>query len=233
MALILHLETSTKVCSVALSENGIILFSKVDTKGPSHAVELGLFVDEALKFVESKDLILDAVSVSSGPGSYTGLRIGVSMAKGLCYGAGVPLIAIPTLDLLADEVRRRFALPENALICPMLDARRMEVYTALYNTENKCLEKANALVVNEDSFSEVLVLHPVWFVGDGSEKCQSKINSSNAHFEKDVYPLAEGMVSLADQAFKANNFVNVAYFEPYYLKEFVATVSKKQLIPTK
>jgi tRNA threonylcarbamoyladenosine biosynthesis protein TsaB len=233
MALILHLETSTKVCSVALSENGIILFSKADIKGPSHAVELGLFVDETLKFVESKGLELDAVSVSSGPGSYTGLRIGVSMAKGLCYGAGVPLIAVPTLDLLADQVRHRFTLPKDALICPMLDARRMEVYTALYNTENKCLEKAKALVVNEDSFSEILALHPVWFFGDGSEKCQSKINSLNAHFEKDVYPLAEDMISLADQAFRAKNFVNVAYFEPFYLKEFVATVSKKQLIPTK
>jgi tRNA threonylcarbamoyladenosine biosynthesis protein TsaB len=233
MALILHLETSTKVCSVALSQDGIILFSKADRKGPSHAVELGLFVDEALSFAENKGLKLEAVSVSSGPGSFTGLRIGVSMAKGLCYGLGIPLIAVPTLDLLADEVCSRLKLPDDALIRPMLDARRMEVYTALYDAGSKCLEPANALIVNEDSFSEILAQHPGWFVGDGSEKCQSKIKSENAHFEEEVYPLAEGMVRLAEQAYQAKEFVDVAYFEPFYLKEFVATVSKKQLIPTK
>ena len=123
------METSTKVCSVALSQDGKILFSKADRKGPLHAVELGLFVDEALNFAENKGLMLDAVSASSGPGSFTGLKIGVSMAKELCYGAGVPLISVPTLDLL----------PDDALIRPMLDARRMEVYTALYDAGSKCL----------------------------------------------------------------------------------------------
>lgn len=233
MALILHLETSTKICSVALSQDGMILFSKADTEGPSHAVQLGLFVDEALKVVEAGNLRLDAVAVSSGPGSYTGLRIGVSMAKGVCYGAGAKLIAIPTLHLLADQVRRRMQLPQDALISPMLDARRMEVYTAIYDAQGKCLEQANALIVDENSFAEKLHNHPIWFVGDGAGKCQSKIKSEKAHFEAEVYPLAEEMMFLAEKAYQKNKFENAAYFEPFYLKEFVATVSKKQIIPTK
>lgn len=233
MALILHLETSTKICSVALSQDGMIIFSKADTEGPSHAVQLGLFVDEALKVVEAGNLRLDAVAVSSGPGSYTGLRIGVSMAKGVCYGAGAKLIAIPTLHLLADQVSRKMQLPEDALICPMLDARRMEVYTATFEAQGECLEKANALIVDENSFAEKLQNHPIWFVGDGAGKCQSKITSEKAHFEKEVYPLAEEMMFLAEEAYQENKFENAAYFEPFYLKEFVATVSKKQIIPTK
>jgi len=233
MALILHLETSTKICSVALSQDGRILFSKVDRNGPSHAVQIGLFVDEALSVAEKKGLKLDAVAVSSGPGSYTGLRIGVSMAKGVCFGTGAKAIAIPTLDLLADQVRRTLSLPKDALICPMLDARRMEVYTALYDTQGNCLEPVNALIVDENSFTEKLQNHPVWFVGDGAEKCQINIKSENAHFEENVYPLAEAMMYLAEKAYRENKFENVAYFEPFYLKEFVATVSKKQIIPTR
>ena len=233
MACILHLETSTQICSVALSLDGTVLFSKTDMKGPSHAVKIGLFVDEALKVVEEKGLKLEAVAVSSGPGSYTGLRIGVSMAKGVCYGAGVRLIAVPTLELLADQVRRTMTLPDNALVCPMLDARRMEIYTALYDAQGKCLEPANALIVDESSFMEKLQNHPVWFVGDGAEKCRTKITSDQAHFEVNVYPLAEAMMPLAENAFQEGNFEDVAYFEPFYLKEFVATVSKKQIIPTR
>ena len=131
MALILHIETSAKNCSVALSEDGQLLFNKVDTAGSSHSVQLGLFVDEALTMAERMSQKLDAVAVSSGPGSYTGLRIGVSLAKGVCYALDIPLISVPTLDLLADEVRRTKELAKNALICPLVDARRMEVYTAL------------------------------------------------------------------------------------------------------
>jgi len=233
MASILHLETSTKICSVALSRDGSILFSKVDMNGPSHAVQIGLFVDEALKVAESKGLRLDAVAVSSGPGSYTGLRIGVSMAKGLCYGAGVRLISIPTLRLLADQVIRKAGFPKDALICPMLDARRMEVYTATFDAQGHYLEKDKALIVDENSFTEALKNHPVWFVGDGAEKCRKKIQSDHAHFDRNVFPLAEAMMPLAEKAFSENKFENVAYFEPFYLKEFVATISKKQIIPTK
>ena len=233
MALILHLETSTKICSVALSLDGSILFSKVDRNGPSHAVQIGLFVDEALKVAEEKGLKPDAVAVSSGPGSYTGLRIGVSMAKGVCYGAGARLIAVPTLLLLADQVKRSLTLPDDALICPMLDARRMEIYTALYDAQGNCLKPASALIIDENSFSEELRNHSVWFAGDGAEKCREIIKSDRAHFEEDVYPLAESMMPLAEKAFQEGKFENVAYFEPFYLKEFVATVSKKQIIPTR
>ena len=233
MALILHLETSTKICSVALSQDGRILFSKVDRNGPSHAVQIGLFVDEALSVAEKEGLKPDAVAVSSGPGSYTGLRIGVSMAKGVCFGTGAKAIAIPTLDLLADQAQRSLSLPKDALICPMLDARRMEVYTALYDAQGNCLEPVNALIVDENSFTEKLQNHPVWFVGDGAEKCRTHLKSENAHFEENVYPFAEAMMPLAEKAFRENKFENVAYFEPFYLKEFVATISKKKIIPTR
>ena len=233
MALIVHLETSTKICSVALSQDGCILFSKADMNGPSHAAQLGLFVDEALKVAEEKGLKLDAVAVSSGPGSYTGLRIGVSMAKGVAFGADAKVITIPTLDLLADQVRNLMDLPENALICPMLDARRMEVYTAFYDVHGLCVEPVSAQIIDESSFADILQNHPVWFVGDGAEKCRSKITSDNAHFEENIYPLAQAMMPLAEKAFKENIFADTAYFEPFYLKDFVATVSKKQIIPTR
>jgi tRNA threonylcarbamoyladenosine biosynthesis protein TsaB len=233
MALILHLETSTKICSVALSRDGKVLFSKIDTTGPSHAVQLGLFVDEALKVAEESGSKLDAVAISSGPGSYTGLRIGVSMAKGVCYGADAKVITIPTLDLLADQVSRTLDLPENALICPMLDARRMEVYAALYDARGNRLKPVEALIIDEGSFAEELGNAPVWFVGDGAEKCKSRILSDRAHFDGNVFPKAEAMVYLAEKAYLENDFGDVAYFEPFYLKEFVATVSKKQIIPTK
>jgi len=233
MALIVHLETSTKICSVALSQDGCILFSKADMNGPSHAAQLGLFVDEALKVAEEKGLKLDAVAVSSGPGSYTGLRIGVSMAKGIAFGADAKVITIPTLDLLAYQVRQKLNLPENALICPMLDARRMEVYTAFYDVQGHCVEPVSAQIIDENSFADKLQNHPVWFVGDGAEKCRSILTSGNAHFEENIYPLAQAMMPLAEKAFKENIFADTAYFEPFYLKDFVATVSKKQIIPTR
>jgi tRNA threonylcarbamoyladenosine biosynthesis protein TsaB len=232
MALILLLETSARNCSVALSSNGSVLFSKIDTEGPSHAVNLGLFVDEALKVAEEQEQKIDAVAVSSGPGSYTGLRIGVSLAKGVCYGAGVPLIAVPTLTLLADQVSRMLTLPENALICPMIDARRMEIYTALYDAKGKMIRPASALIVDEQSFGTELTAHPIWFVGDGAAKCRTQLVSENAHFEIEAEPVAENMVPLADAFYQSEKFEDMAYFEPFYLKEFVATVSKKQIIPT-
>ena len=231
MALILHVETSAKNCSVALSQDGRLLFNKVDTAGSSHSVQLGLFVDEALKVAESKGKKLDAVAVSSGPGSYTGLRIGVSLAKGACYALDIPLISVPTLDLLADEVRRTKNLPLNALICPLVDARRMEVYTALYDADCTMLHPVLAVIVDEKTFEQELKNHPIWFVGDGAEKCSTIIRSENAIFDGQIVPLAESMVPLAERLYQARKFEDVAYFEPFYLKDFVATVSKKILIP--
>jgi len=231
MALILHVETSAKNCSVALSQDGRLLFNKVDTAGSSHSVKLGLFVDEALKVVERDGQKLDAVAVSSGPGSYTGLRIGVSLVKGVCYALDIPLIAVPTLDLLAHEVKRVKNLPLNALICPLVDARRMEVYTALYDADCSMLHAVSAVIVDETTFRKELENHPVWFVGDGAEKCSTIICSENANFDGQIVPLAECMVPLAEKRYQEQRFEDVAYFEPFYLKDFVATISKKSLIP--
>ena len=231
MALILHIETSAKNCSLALSQDNELLFNKVDTAGSSHSVQLGLFVDEALKVVEGSGQKLDAVAVSSGPGSYTGLRIGVSLAKGLCYGLNIPLISVPTLDLLADVVRRTKILPSNALICPLVDARRMEVYTALYDADCAMLHPVSAVIVDETTFAQDLENQPIWFVGDGAEKCSAIIHSENANFDGQIVPLASSMLPLAEKKYQEQKFEDVAYFEPFYLKDFVATVSKKSLIP--
>lgn len=231
MALILHIETSAKNCSVALSQDGELLFEQVDTVGSSHSVQLGLFVDEAMKVAESKGLKLEAVAVSAGPGSYTGLRIGVSLAKGVCYGLGIPLIAVPTLDLLADEVNRTKDLAPDALICPLVDARRMEVYTAMYAADGSPLSPVSAVIVDESTFEAELAAHPVFFVGDGAQKCSTIIRSENAVFDGQIVPLAASMPPLAEKRYQEQRFEDVAYFEPFYLKDFVATVSKKSLIP--
>lgn len=231
MALILHVETSARNCSVALSQDGQVLFNKVDTAGSSHSVQLGLFLDEALNVAESRGKKLDAVAVSSGPGSYTGLRIGVSLVKGVCYALGCPLISVPTLDLLADEVRRTRNLSSEALICPLVDARRMEVYTALYNADCTMLHPVSAVIVDETTFKKELENHLIWFIGDGAEKCSTIICSDNAIFDGQIVPLAESMVPMAERLYQVQKFEDVAYFEPFYLKDFVATVSKKLLIP--
>jgi tRNA threonylcarbamoyladenosine biosynthesis protein TsaB len=232
MALILHVETSAKNCSMALSQDGVLLFNKVDTAGSSHSVQLGMFLDEALKVAESKGEKLDAVAVSSGPGSYTGLRIGVSLVKGVCYALGCPLISVPTLDLLADEVRRTRNLTKDAYICPLVDARRMEVYTALYQADGTMLHPVSAVIVDDTTFEKELENHVIWFIGDGAEKCSTIIRSENAIFDGQIVPLAESMVPLAERLYQEQKFEDVAYFEPFYLKDFVATVSKKLLIPT-
>ncbi|NLE31644.1 MAG: tRNA (adenosine(37)-N6)-threonylcarbamoyltransferase complex dimerization subunit type 1 TsaB [Bacteroidales bacterium] len=230
MALLLHLETSTRVCSIAVSRDGHLLFSRADREGPAHATLIGPYLDEALAVVERQGVALDAVAVSAGPGSYTGLRIGVSAAKGVCYARQCPLIALSTLELLADTYRHSPDTVNGCLIRPVLDARRMEVYTALYDSDGQCLEPMRALVVDETTFASELSTRPVVFVGNGAVKMETLGLGDNAHFLPDVEPLAEHMPSLAEQAFMEGRFADVAYFEPYYIKDFVATV-KKHLIP--
>ena len=229
MSCILNIETSTSVCSVAASQDGQTIFVKEDLKGPSHAVSLGVFVDEALSFIDSHARPLDAVAVSCGPGSYTGLRIGVSMAKGVCYGRNIPLIAIPTPEVLSVPVLLHHDLPEDALLCPMIDARRMEVYAAIYDRALKPVRDIAADIVDENSYTEFLDQHPVYFFGDGAAKCKEKITHPNAHFIGDIRPLAKMMFPLAEKAIAENDFKDVAYFEPFYLKEFVASQPKKLL----
>ena len=230
MSCILHIETSTTVCSVAVSIDTDIIFKKEEFEGPSHAVLLGVFVDEALSFIESRGIPLDAVAVSCGPGSYTGLRIGVSMAKGICYGRNLPLLAVPTLKLLTVPVLLFEDLPDNALICPMLDARRMEVYSAIYTRELEMKKEISADVIDEESYLEFLDKQPVYFFGDGAAKCKQIITHPNAHFIDDIHPLAQMMTPLAERSLLDEDFEDVAYFEPFYLKEFVATKPKKNIL---
>nr|WP_320036545.1 tRNA (adenosine(37)-N6)-threonylcarbamoyltransferase complex dimerization subunit type 1 TsaB [uncultured Bacteroides sp.] len=229
MPCILHIETSTTVCSVAISEDGLAIFNKEDFNGPSHAVSLGVFVDEALSFADSRAIMLDAVAVSCGPGSYTGLRIGVSMAKGVCYGRNIPLIGIPTLEVLTVPVLLYHDLPEEALLCPMIDARRMEVYAAVYDRALNVKRVISADIVDENSYLEFLNEHPVYFFGNGAAKCREKITHPNAHFIDDISPVAKLMFPLAEKAYAKSDFKDVAYFEPFYLKEFVATKPKNLL----
>lgn len=228
MSCILHIETSTSVCSVAISQDGQNLFKKEDLNGPQHAVLLGVFVDEALSFADSHAIPLDAVAVSCGPGSYTGLRIGVSMAKGVCYGRNLPLIALPTLEVQCVPVLLYHdELPEDALLCPMIDARRMEVYAAIYDRALHTVREISADIVDEHSYEEFLNEHPVYFFGDGAAKCKDTIKHPNAHFIDNIHPLASMMFPLAEKAMAKGDFKDVAYFEPFYLKEFVASQPKK------
>ena len=229
MSCILHIETSTEVCSVSASQDGASIFSKEDFNGPSHAVVLGVFVDEALSFIDNHAIPLDAVAVSCGPGSYTGLRIGVSMAKGICYGRNIPLIAIPTPEVMTVPVLLFQDLPEDALLCPMIDARRMEVYAAIYDRALKVKREISADIIDENSYSEFLAEHPVYFFGNGAAKCREKITHPNAHFIENIHPLAKWMFPLAERAMAEKDFKDVAYFEPFYLKEFMASTPKKLL----
>ncbi len=229
MACILHIETATDVCSAALSEDGAVLFSKEDFDGPQHAVTLGVFVDEILSIADSHAKPIDAVAVSCGPGSYTGLRIGASMAKGICYGRDIPLIALPTLKIMSVPVLLMDELPEDALLCPMIDARRMEVYAAIYDRALNAIKEVSADIINEESYKDFLDKQPVYFFGNGSTKCKEKIKHPNAHFLDNIQPLARWMFPLADKEYLNESFQDMAYFEPFYLKEFVATVAKKLL----
>ena len=230
MSCILNIETSTNVCSVAVSNDAECIFNKEDYSGPHHNEQLGRYVDEALSFIDSHSLKLDAVAVSCGPGSYTGLRIGTSMAKGICYGRDVKLIAIPTLELLAVPVLlKEQAEEEKALLVPMLDARRMEVYAQVFNRSLDEVRKIQADVVTAETYKEYLDKGPVYFFGNGAAKCMEEINHPNAHLIKDVVPLAKYMFPLAEKRIAQGKFDDVAYFVPFYLKDFVAKLPKKLL----
>jgi len=228
MSNILSIETSTNCCSVAVSSEGACLFDRRDAAGPNHAVVLGRFVDEALAFADSQAMHLDAVAVSCGPGSYTGLRIGVSMAKGICYGRGLKLIGIPTLELLCVPILLTHdEMDENARLCPMLDARRMEVYAAVYDRALHPVREVQADIVDADTYREFLDEGPVYFFGNGAGKCMDIINHPNAHHIADIEPSAKWMFPLAERKIKEERFEDIAYFVPFYLKDFVAKLPKK------
>lgn len=227
---IIHIETSTEVCSVALSSDGVVKFHRQNFEGPSHAALLGDYVQECITHARENQIELHAVAVSGGPGSYTGLRIGVSEAKGLCFGLNLPLIAVSTLELLCCTAMFRVDIEEDALICPMIDARRMEVYAAVYNERLEAVMPVGAYIVDENTFAEILSQRKVIFCGNGAAKCRDVINHPNAIFVDGVYPLATGMLALAERAFTRQEFSDVAYYEPFYLKEFVATTPKNKVL---
>ena len=229
MACILHIETSTNVCSVAVSEDGQCIFEQQERgEHGAGAERLGTMVDEAMSFTDNHAIPFDGVAVSCGPGSYTGLRIGVSMAKGICYGRDLKLVAVPTLELLCVPVLlRNPEMEENALLCPMLDARRMEVYAALYDRSLKAVRPVSADIVNADTYKQWLDERPIYFFGNGAQKCADIIKHPNAHFIEGIEPLAKWMQPLAEKRFLNEQFEDVAYFVPFYLKDFVAIKPKK------
>lgn len=230
MSCILNIETSTNVCSVALSQDGVCLYEDVNMEGPSHAQVLAGYVKNAVSFADSHAIPIDAIAISKGPGSYTGLRIGVSEAKGVAYGRDAKFLSVPTLKLLTVPILLGHEeLPEDALLCPMIDARRMEVYCALYDRALNEVVQTQALVIDSDSFKDYLDKQPIYYMGNGADKCVETIQHPNAHFIKNIVPRAKNMIPLAEMAMAKEQFEDVAYFEPFYLKEFVATKSKKLL----
>jgi len=237
MATILNIETATEVCSVNLARDGEILAEKESQEGLNHSQLLTVFIDEIFRENSFNPVQLDAVAVSKGPGSYTGLRIGVSVAKGLCYSLGIPLIAVGTLDALGKytaDLKNKYVPDstdaENALFCPMIDARRMEVYTSLFNANGEKTEPVSAKIIDENSFSGYLNEHPVLFFGNGAEKCKAALTHPNALFSGPLKASARFMIKLAEEKYNKNEFEDVAYFEPFYLKNFIATVPKNKVI---
>ena len=227
MALILCIETATKVCSVALAQSGsIIAVKESKTENFSHSENLNVFIESIFESTAFSLDNIDALAISMGPGSYTGLRIGVSTAKGLAYGLNVPVIGISSLKSLANLAE---PISEDVLICPMFDARRMEVYTALFDTNLSSISKIEAKIIDEDSFSDLLENQKILFIGPGAEKCIDAIHSPNAIFELGVEVSSKGMASLAEEKYIANEFEDLAYFEPFYLKDFIAGKPKQLL----
>ena len=234
MALILCIETGTDICSVGIARDGELISLRESDEGRDHARQVGVFVDELLDEMGLQPEDLEAVAVGKGPGSYTGLRIGVSFAKGLCYGIQKPLIAIGSLNALTEVAREDYEAGildvegwDDAVLCPMVDARRMEVYTQRFDAEGKALSEVSAEIIDGESFAaERVSERPFVIFGNGAKKCEEVL--SGAQWVA-VAPSARGLVRLAEEAFEAGRFEDIAYFEPFYLKDFVVTTSKKRL----
>ena len=225
---IILIETSTALCSTALIEDGKII-SYRENPNREHSSLTALFIKEMLDERGLKVKDCNAVCVSMGPGSYTGLRVGVSTAKGLCFGAGIPLLAVGSLDILTAQAIDENLLPEGCkYIIPMIDARRMEVYTAVFTTNGSQLTETEPKIIDSDSFAKELSEGPVLFIGDGAEKCRETMTNRNAFFIK-AWPKASSMRNPALREYRAKNFREVAYFEPFYLKEFIAAKSRNNL----
>ncbi len=226
MAVILNIETSTEVCSAALTAEGMVLCHNEDFQGRNHAALLSGFVKRCLDHAREHEMKLDAVAVSLGPGSYTGLRIGLSEAKGLAYALDIPLIGVSTLQLLAVHAMFNADLDPDVLLAPMIDARRMEVYTAVYDFALQEIMKPQPLILDESSYSDELARAKVAFFGNGSEKARKVITSPDAIFIPDVVPLASDMIALAERSYARREFIDLAYSTPEYLKDFQAIKPK-------
>lgn len=229
---ILCLETSTEVCSVVLVSNGGVVDVLEDASGMNHSKMLTQFITDILQRNNIKTSELDAIAVTEGPGSYTGLRIGVSAAKGLCYGAGVPMIAVSPLEAMANAVivSSEIELLDSDILLPMIDARRMEVYTEKIDAFGNILNDVEAVVVAENSFDDLLLEHRILYFGNGAAKCCEVLTHSNAVFIDGITTSAVNMVKIATEKLEQKNFVDVAYFEPFYLKNFIATKAKNSVL---
>lgn len=231
MAVILNIETSTNVCSVALTAEGMVLAHQEDMDGRNHAGLLSDYIKYCLDFAAEKELKLEAVAVSMGPGSYTGLRIGLSEAKGLAYALDIPLIGINTLKIMACQVMFTQELQGDEIFVPMIDARRMEVYTAAYDFALEDVMPQQPLILDENSYSDILADNAnVLFFGNGSDKAKDVITSLNAKFIPDIVPLAIDMIALAEKAYSQRDFLDIAYSVPNYIKDFQATKPKNNVL---
>ena len=234
MSLILCIETGTDICSVGVASDGELISLRESDEGRDHAKKVGVFVDELLRETGISPDELDAVAVGMGPGSYTGLRIGVSFAKGLCYGLGIPLVAVGSLDAMAAvaiEDNDAGILDvdnwENAVLCPMVDARRMEVYTRLFDAKGNALSDVTAEVVTEQTFADVRRERQLVMFGNGAAKCREVLHDATYI---NITPSARGLARLAEQRLSAGQIEDIAYFEPFYLKDFIVIPSKKKLL---
>ena len=229
MSSILLIETSTALCSVALAIDGQVVATRESDQARSHAAMTTPFIKELL---DSRGMLatdLDAVCVSAGPGSYTGLRVGVSTAKGICFATGIPLLSVDTLEILYHQARESGLIPEGCrYVIPLLDARRMEVYTAVFSPDGQRLTEIGSRVIDADSFRQERAEGPVLFIGDGAAKCSETLMGPQTRFVQ-TFPHASAMLRPAMRDFEAGRFRDTAYFEPFYLKDFVATVSRRKL----
>lgn len=230
MATILNIESSQSASSVALSVDGNVEWSAVEREAMHQATDLAPFVAQAMEEVTRKELKIDAVAVSTGPGSYTGLRIGMSLAKGLAFGLDVPLIGVETLKLIAVKAMfRNLNFTGEEILVPMVDARRMEVYTAAYDFRLDALIPPQAMIITEDSFRELPQDRQIWFMGDGAAKTHDVIKLPNAHWMDDVLPMAADMVALAEKSFREKDFLDLAYSVPFYIKDYEAVHGENPL----
>jgi len=235
MALILNIETSTEVCSVALARDGVVTYLRENLSGQNHAMFLTIFIKEILE--ESKISVdqLGAVAVSGGPGSYTGLRIGVSVAKGICYAAHLPLVTITSLEAMAHHVIENVypLKTDNTLFCPMIDARRMEVYTSFYDKNCAQIRGVQADIIDHESYLEFLENNLVLFFGNGANKCMETISHPHAVFIDHIQTSARHMAWISEHNYVNKKFADLAYYEPLYLKDFVPTIPVKNIFKTR